>query len=588
MKFSDYIPALSWARRYTRVDFNDDFTAAVIVTIMLIPQSLAYALLAGLPPQYGLYASILPLVAYALFGSSRALAVGPVAVISLMTAAAAGSIAAKGLYSHAEAAIVLATISGVMLFVMGLLRLGFIANFLSHPVVAGFITASGIIIALSQVKHIIGVPVSGHTLIDIAPGIISALPHTNFMALIIGLLSLAFLFWVRRGMKPLLMRFGLSAYWAGQVSKAGPVLAVFASMVAVVVLQLQEHLDIVGDIPNALPVLTLPSFNTDLLSQIMLPAFLISLIGFVESVSVARTLASKKRQHIDADQELRGLGAANLASAFSGGFPVTGGFARSVVNFDAGASTPAAGAFTAVGMLLATVFLTPYLYFLPKAVLAATIIVAVLTLVDFSILFKSWSYSKSDFTAVSATIFSTLIFGVEIGVSIGVVSSVVLYLIKTGTPHLAEIGLVPGTQHFRNVKRHQVITSPHILSVRLDENMFFINAAALGRFIAERQAVNGELTDIVLNCSSISLIDASGLENLMHLNEELMAKNCRLHLSEVKGPVMDRLERSALLKNLSGQIFLSHFDAMNHLDPSRYYSSSQPSDQVEVADGSHI
>lgn len=589
MRLNAILPVLGWARLYSRTDFSDDLTAAVIVTIMLIPQSLAYALLAGLPPHYGLYASILPLVAYAVFGSSRALAVGPVAVISLMTAAATGEIVAQTGGDPIVIAIGLAFISGLMLFSMGLLRMGFVANFLSHPVIAGFITASGIIIALSQVKHIIGVSVSGHTLLEIVPALWRALPQTNMTALTIGGLSLIFLFWVRQGMKRLLQRFGMSDYWAGQTSKAGPVLAVFMSVGAVVCWQLQDQLAVVGDIPSHLPRLAMPTIDADMISYILMPAFLISLIGFVESVSVARTLAAKRRQHIDADQELRGLGAANLASAFSGGFPVTGGFARSVVNFDAGAATPAAGALTAMGIALATMYLTPYLYFLPKAVLAATIIVAVLSLVDFSILKKSWSYSKSDFIAVTTTIVMTLVLGVEIGVTTGVVASILLYLLKTGTPHMAEIGLVPGTQHFRNVQRHKVITSPHILSVRLDENMFFINAAALGRFVATRRAQNSELRDIILNCSSISLIDASGLESLTHLNEELQAQNCRLHLSEVKGPVMDRLERSSLLQKLTGKVYLAHFDAVLALDPIRYQAyAGNKADEVEVVDGSHI
>lgn len=589
MALKTLLPFLDWGRAYSRTNFGDDFTAAIIVTIMLIPQSLAYALLAGLPPHYGLYASILPLIAYAAFGSSPALAVGPVAVISLMTAAATAEIAMQTGADPIVIAIGLALISGLILFAMGLLRLGFVANFLSHPVIAGFITASGIIIALSQVKHIIGVPVNGHSLVEIIPSLWQALPQTNMIALMIGGASVLFLFWVRQGLKPVLQRCGMSAYWAGQTSKAGPVLAVFVSIAAVVYWGLQSKVELVGEIPNSLPRLAVPSMSTDLISHLMLPAFLISIIGFVESVSVARTLASKRRQHIDADQELRGLGAANLASAFSGGFPVTGGFARSVVNFDAGAATPAAGAITALGIALATLFLTPYLYFLPKAVLAATIIVAVLSLVDFSILRSSWSYSKSDFIAVATTILATLTLGVEIGVSIGVVSSILLYLLKTGTPHLAEIGLVPGTQHFRNIQRHKVITSPHILSVRLDENMFFINAEALGRFIAVRRKQNNALRDIILNCSSISLIDASGLESLIHLNDELQAQNCRLHLSEVKGPVMDRLKRSALLENLSGEVFLSHFDAVLALDPSRYqaHTDAKP-EPVDVSDGSHI
>lgn len=584
-----YFPILDWGRSYQRAQFADDLTAAIIVTIMLIPQSLAYALLAGLPPHYGLYASILPLIAYALMGSSPALAVGPVAVVSLMTAATVGQIAAAGTADYISAAIALAALSGGLLTIMGLFRLGFIANFLSHPVIAGFITASGLIIAAAQVKHLIAVPMSGHTIMEIGPAIFAALPEANPISLTIGSLTIAFLVWVRVGLKGTLQGLGMSAYWAGQVTKAGPVFAVIGSSLAVVGLELENSLPLVGDIPNHLPQLAVPIISRELFAELLLPAFLISLIGFVESVSVARTLGAKKRQQIDPDQELRGLGAANLASAFSSGFPVTGGFARSVVNFDAGAATPAAGAFTAIGIALATVFLAPYLFFLPKAVLAATIIVAVLSLVDFSILRSSWYYSKSDFAAVCLTILSTLSFGVEIGVSVGVVSSILLYLAKTSSPHLAEIGLVPGTQHFRNVHRHQVITSPHILSVRLDENMFFVNAASLVQFIDARRAQSPHISDIVLNCSSISLIDASALETLEILNDSLGAQNCRLHLAEVKGPVMDRLQRAHFLRNLSGEVFLSQFEAMMKLDPATYRGHAiAVAVPQNVEDGSHI
>lgn len=588
-RIARYFPILDWGPAYTRAQCADDLTAAVIVTIMLIPQSLAYALLAGLPPHYGLYASILPLIAYALMGSSRSLAVGPVAVISLMTAATVGEIAAAGSADYVSAAILLAALSGVMLLAMGMLRMGFMANFLSHPVIAGFITASGIIIATAQVKHLIAVPVDGHTLAEILPALMTAMPQANPVSAIMGGITLAFLFWVRWGLRQSLEHFGVSAYWAGQITKAGPVFAVIGSSFSVVVFGLETRLPLVGDIPNHLPHLGVPQFSTDLIRQLLLPAFLISLIGFVESVSVARTLAAKKRQQIDPDQELRGLGAANIASALSAGFPVTGGFARSVVNYDAGAATPAAGAWTAIGIAMATVFLTPYLFYLPKAVLAATIIVAVLSLVDFSVLRSSWRYSKSDFAAVSVTILSTLLFGVEIGVSVGVISSIILYLAKTSTPHLAEIGLVPGSQHFRNIERHQVITSPHILSVRLDENMFFINAMSLGQFIESRQRHAPNIAHVILNCSSISLIDGSALETLEVLNDTLQAQNIKLHLAEVKGPVMDRLQRAHFLDDVSGEVFLSQFDAVLKLDPATYQKYALAASMPQnVEGGSHI
>lgn len=370
-----YVPILKWGRTYGRNALTGDVLAAVIVTIMLIPQSLAYALLAGLPPEAGLYASIAPIILYAIFGTSRALAVGPVAVVSLMTAAAIGNIADQGTMGYAVAALTLAAMSGAILLVMGLLKLGFLANFLSHPVIAGFITASGILIATSQIKHILGISAGGDTLPAMVISLVGNLSATNWITLVIGVSATTFLFWVRKGLKPLLCRIRLGPILAGMVTKAGPVLAVMVTTAAVWGLGLDaEGIRIVGVVPQGLPPLTLPSFSTDLIRLLLLPALLISVIGFVESVSVAQTLAAKKRQRIDPNQELIGLGVANLGAAFTGGYPVTGGFARSVVNFDAGAETPAAGIFAALGLSIAAIALTPLIYFLPTATLAATII----------------------------------------------------------------------------------------------------------------------------------------------------------------------------------------------------------------------
>lgn len=394
-----YLPILTWGRDYNRTALSNDLVAALIVTIMLIPQSLAYALLAGLPPEAGLYASIAPIILYAIFGTSRALAVGPVAVVSLMTAAALSNIVEQGTMGYAVAALSLAALSGVILLAMGLFRLGFVANFLSHPVIAGFITASGIIIAASQLKHILGINAEGHNLLELTISLVEHLSEINWITAVIGVLATGFLFWVRKGLKPLLEKIGVSAGLTGVLVKAGPVAIVVATTAAVWAFGLADKgVKIVGEVPQSLPPLTLPSFSPELLGQLLLPAFLISIIGFVESISVAQTLAAKKRQRIDPDQELIGLGAANIGASLTGGFPVTGGFSRSVVNFDAGAETPAAGAFTAIGLAIAALALTPLIFFLPKATLAATIIVAVLSLVDFSILKRSWEYSKADST----------------------------------------------------------------------------------------------------------------------------------------------------------------------------------------------
>ena len=561
-----YLPILTWGRDYNRSALSGDLVAALIVTIMLIPQSLAYALLAGLPAEAGLYASIAPIILYTIFGTSRALAVGPVAVVSLMTAAALSNIVEQGTMGYAVAALSLAALSGIILLAMGLFRLGFVANFLSHPVIAGFITASGIIIAASQLKHILGINAEGHTLLDLVISLTQHLSETNWITALIGILATGFLFWVRKGLKPLLQRFGLSDGLTGVFVKTGPVAVVVATTAAVWALGLADKgVKIVGDVPQSLPPLTLPSFSPELLGQLLLPAFLISIIGFVESISVAQTLAAKKRQRIDPNQELIGLGAANIGASLTGGFPVTGGFSRSVVNYDAGAETPAAGAFTAVGLAIAALALTPLIYFLPKATLAATIIVAVLSLVDFSILKRSWNYSKADFAAVLATMVLTLLLGVEAGVSAGVGLSILLHLYKSSTPHIAEVGQVPGTEHYRNILRHDVLTDPAIVTLRVDESLYFANARFLEEKIHNRVAADKNIRHVILQCSAINEIDLSALESLEAINARLREMGVQLHLSEGKGPVMDRLKREHFLAELTGKVFLSQFDAATAL-----------------------
>lgn len=567
-RLSRYLPVLEWGRQYDRLTLSSDLLAAIIVTIMLIPQSLAYAMLAGLPPVVGLYASILPLVAYALFGTSRTLAVGPVAVVSLMTASAAGAVAAQGTAEYLEAAITLAMISGVTLAIMGFLRLGFLANLLSHPVIAGFITASGILIATSQLKHILGIAGGGDTWPKMLLVLMQSVGDTHIWTLAIGAAAMLFLFWVRKGLKPVLVRLGLKPRAAEMTAKAGPVLAVTATILAVMALGLASRgVAIVGAVPQGLPPFAVPSFDANLWSQLWMPALLISIIGFVESVSVAQTLAAKRRQRIVPNQELVGLGASNIASALSGGYPVTGGFARSVVNFDAGAQTPAAGAYTAIGIALASLFLTPLLFYLPVATLAATIIVAVLSLVDLKTPLKLWRYSKGDFAAHAITIGITLMAGVESGVIAGVGVGLLLYLWSASRPHAAIVGRVPETEHFRNVERHNVITVPHVLSIRIDEGLSYLNARWLEEYVLERVADQPEVKHVILMCSAVNAIDASGLECLEAINHRLGDSGIALHLSEVKGPVMDHLRRSHFLPELSGEIFLSQGRAFAKLSP---------------------
>lgn len=562
------LPILTWGRAYNRQILTQDLLAALIVTVMLIPQSLAYAMLAGLPAEVGIYASIAPLVLYALLGSSRVLSVGPVAVVSLMTASAIGQFAEAGSALYWQAAMILALMSGAMLLLMGLLRLGFLANFLSHSVISGFISASGLIIAASQMKHLLGVKADGQSVFEILGSLLQQLSAVHLPTLAIGGSALLFLLWVRRYLKPLLIRAGLSVFVADVISKAAPVFAIVATSLVVWQLGADSGVKIVGTVPSGLPPLMLPQWDAALWQQLLVPALLIGVVGFVESVSVGQTLAAKRRQRIDPNQELLALGASNVSSGLTGGLPVTGGFSRSVVNFDAGAQTPAAGLFTAIGLALAALFLTPALYYLPQATLAATIMVAVLSLVDVKIFKRTWRFAKPDFWALSVTFGLTLLYGVEVGLVAGVSLSLALFLYASSRPHIAIVGLIEGTEHFRNVERHAVQTSQTVLGIRVDESLYFANARYLEDFINQAVAEHQQVRHVILQCSAINHIDASALESLEAIQQRLTAAAIQLHLSEVKGPVMDQLAKTDFLQHLTGQVFLTHYQAVQQLGQS--------------------
>ncbi len=557
-----------WWRGYNRWQAGQDGLAALIVCLMLIPQGLAYAMLAGLPPVTGLYASLLPLLGYALFGSSRTLAVGPVAVVSLMTAAALGPLFPAGSGQYLGAAMLLALLSGLLLMAMAVLRLGFIANFLSHPVISGFISASAILIAVGQLKHILGVSAAGETLWQLLPALLAQLPASHAPTLAIGAASLLWLWWSRRYLQAFLLRGGVAAALAGHLAKSGPVLAIIVAIGLVSVLQLEQAgVKVVGTVPQGLPSLQLPPLDLELALQLLPAALLISLVGFVESISVAQTLAAKRRERIEPNRELLGLGAANLLAGVSGAFPVTGGFARSVVNQQAGAQTPMAGVLTAAGIALSVLLFTPLLQHLPQAVLAATIMVAVLGLVDLRSLRRTWHYSRTDGAAQLATLAGVLLLGVELGIVLGIGLSLLLFLWRTSRPHMAVVGQLPGSEHFRNVERHTVLQSPSVLSLRVDESLYFPNARYLEERIGELLASRPLVRHLVLMCSGVNLIDASALDSLEAIAERLRSAGVQLHLSEVKGPVMDQLQRSDFLERFGGRVFVSQFQALQALDP---------------------
>ncbi len=553
----------AWLRHYQAAWLAGDLTAGLIVTVMLIPQSLAYAMLAGLPPQVGLYASILPLVAYALLGSSMTLAVGPVAVVSLMTASALQPLAAAGSAEYAALAVQLALISGVMLLAFGVLRLGFLAYLLSHPVISGFITGSAVLIAIGQLPYILGVSVHGTGVLNKLAGLAAAWPQLKPPTLIVGVSTLVFLWLARRSMAPMLVRCGLSESVAGLLAKLAPMFAVVVSTAVVAIWQLDGSagIAIVGVVPQGLPQLALIVPDADTLGLLWLPALLIALIGFVESVSVAQSLALKRQQRIVPNRELLGLGAANLASALSGGYPVTGGFARSVVNFAAGAHTPLAGVVAALLMALVIAALTGLFFYLPHAVLAATIIVAVIGLVDLDSLRRAWRYDRADALSLLGTALGVVLLGVEAGILTGVALSLGALVWRSSRPHMAVVGRVPGTEHFRNVLRHQVETVPGLLALRVDESLFFANATVVEDRIGDHLRADPQLRQVLLICSAVNQIDATALEVLTELERSLAARGIVFLLAEVKGPVMDRLRHTDLGQQLDGRIFLSVHDA---------------------------
>lgn len=561
-----YLPALLWLPHYNRRLLGSDLMAGVIVTLMVIPQSMAYAMLAGLPAVVGLYASLLPAIAYALLGTSRTLAVGPVAIIGLMTGAALSRIAVPGSQEYLEAAWHLSLLSGGMLVVMGVLRMGFFANFLSHPVIGGFLSASGLLIAISQLSHLLGVEASGYTALTLLTSLAAHLTDLHAPTMALGLSSLAWLIALRRWGRRALIRLGLPKGLITLTLRSGPVLAVIITTLLSAWLGLGERgVAVVGEIPAGLPPLTLPLPDLSLWHSLWIPALLISVVGFVESISMAQLMAARRRERIVPNQELISLGGANLAAAFTAGMPVTGGLSRTVINADAGSRTPMAGAFAALGIGLITLWLTPWLYHLPVATLAATITMAVLTLVDIALIRRTWRYSRSDFSAMAVTMLMTLLEGVEAGILCGVALSIALFLYRTSRPHSALVGRIPGTEHFRNSIRHTTETADHLALLRIDESLYFANARYLEDTVQALVSKRPELEHVVLICSAVNLIDASALESLDTINNRLKEARVTLHLAEVKGPVMDRLKNSDFLDALSGRVFLSTYSAWSHL-----------------------
>jgi sulfate permease, SulP family len=563
------IPAAGWLLNYRREDLLDDLTAGVITAILLVPQGMAFALLAGLPPEVGLYASVAPPIVYAVLGSSRTLSVGPVSVAALLVASALGAAGvAPSDPGYLADALLLAAMTGVILLVMAALRLGVLVNFLGHPVLSGFISAVALLIILSQLQNLLGLPrpPAGSSL-AIAAHYLAHAGALNVPTALLGIASIALLLLFRRPLVSLLERLGVGSKAAGLGSRVGPLVVVAGATALVAVLELDHQgIAIVGTIPSGLPVPSLDFLNLERAAALLPAALMIALIGYVESFSVAKALAFRRRQKIGNDQELVALGAANLAAALVGGMPVAGGFSRSMVNFAAGARTQLAAIVTALLVGTTALFFTPLFYYLPQATLAAIILVAVAALIDWHMVLRTWRYDRADAVVLLSTFLGVLVLDIEIGLLIGLAASIGTFLWRASRPHIAIVGRIPGTEHYRNVKRHRVETWPELLLLRIDRSLFFANTNLIEDVVADATAEQPRLRHLVLICSAINTIDHSAVESLEQLGDSLAEAGVTLHLAEVRGPVMDRLVRSELLERIQpGRVFLSTEDAVRSL-----------------------
>jgi SulP family sulfate permease len=546
---TDTTGALGWLRRYRRPLLAGDVSAGIVVAMMMIPQGMAYAMVAGLPPVTGIYASILPPLLYALFGSSMTQSVGPMAIISLMTAAALGPLAAAGSTLYTVLAAQLALLSGVVLLACGLLRIGFLANFFSRPVMSGFTIGSAIVIAWDQLPALAG----------------AGFPRFHLPSLLLGAGSLLLLLAAKAWLARCLRAIGVKPSAADIAVRLAPMMVVIGATVLVAGFNLAAAgVKTTGAVPAGLPGLNLAVSNPHWRALVQ-PALLIGFMIFLISMSAAQTLALKRQEKLHSNLELIGLGAANIGSALSGGYPVTGSMSRSAVNFAAGANTPLASVITALLLAVALVAPTGWLSLLPLPALAATIIVAVLGMLELATLRTALRYDRGDALALVATAAGVLALGVEAGVVIGVVLSMGTLIWRASRPHIAVLGRIAGTEHFRNVERYPGETAPAVLLLRIDAGLFFGNVEAVNARIEEELAARPVTRHLVLVLSAVNAIDTSALFGLSELNVQLRQRGIGLHLAEVKGPVLDRLKTSDLLATLNGKVFLSTAMAWDEL-----------------------
>lgn len=558
IKLTDWIPIVDWISDYQRDDFRADLIAGIVVLFITVPQVIAYAFLAGLPPEAGLYAALLALICYAAFGSSRTLAVGPTAIIAMMTLEVASTFSTPGSADYILVTIKLGFVTGIILLVLRLVNFGTVISFLSHAVVMGFITAAAILIIVNQLPSAVGLASSGDTSLLGVLGYLLA-SQANIVALGVTVSACLFLAFCRLQLEKILLARGLSEVVAASVSRSAPMYVVVVGILVTVTMGLNDTqgLPVVGTISAELPSITMVSISFTEFQTMLPSALLIAMVIFMESISIGSAMAGKRRQKIEPNQELVGLGLSNIGASLVGGFPVAGSFARTMVNFTSGAHTQMASLVTAVLLLVVLVGFAPMFYYLPKAVLSAIIIISALQLIDIPGIRKAFAFSSSDAVTFSFTFLAVLILGVESGVIIGVVISFVLLIRSSSRPHIAVVGRVGESEHFRNITRHEVKTDPSLLAVRIDESLYFVNTRYIEIYLFNEVADMPDIKNVLMICTATNFIDASGLEMLEALCENLEEVGVTLHLAEVKGPVMDRLKETEFYERMKGEVFFT-------------------------------
>ena len=569
MKLIDSFPLSQWLKTYTKASLSRDFIAGIIVAIMLVPQSMAYALLAGVPAEYGLYCAIIPTLLYSFLGSSRHLSVAPAALISILVASSVSNLQPESDAQYLQYVTMISFLSGIFLIVMRLLRFGHITRFISIPVISGFTSAAAIIITTSQLKYILGINIpNGLSFIETLEHLFNALPDTNFTVLSIGICCCFGLWFFKVPWEKVIDRLELRLWLRQMITRSGPLFVVLLAALIVSIFQLNitQKIAIVGEIPEGLPQLQWLSLDVDVLQKLAVPALLIALMCFLTSVAVGNNLAAKRKERLNPNQELLALGVANLGAALSGTFALAASLSRSAVSYNAGSETTIASMISAIGVLITLFLFTSLFYFLPLVALSAIVIMSVISMIELKKVAYYWRINRTDALSLAVTFLSVLAFGIDIGIGVGILCSIILLIQRASHPHIAEVGRIGNSEHFRNMDRHEVTLNSRVVVVRIDESLYFANAEYIEHYILELCGKKKGMRHLVFMFSSVNFIDASAIEMFRSLIPKLKHRAICLHFSEVKGPVLDQIKNTDLLNMLEpGRMFLSTDKAVRAL-----------------------